>query len=73
MFYQINYALKHAYINVVHINVASAEWEYLIYHFGIIILYHDYIYFNLFIHFTHIASAYDLKAFQIKCGLISIS
>ena len=52
----------------------SAECKYLIYHSDIIIKYHDYIYFNLDYcsHFTLIASAYDLKAFQNKCGRISI-
>ena len=46
-----------------HMNVASAECKYLIYHFNIIIYKKN--------PFTQIASVYDLKAFQIKCCLIS--
>ena len=53
-----------------YMNVAFAECKYLIYHVDIIIKYHDYIYFNLLSSFH---SAYDLNAFQIKYGLISIS
>ena len=30
-----------------YMHVVSAEYKYLIYHFDIIFMYHDYIYFNL--------------------------
>ena len=46
-------------------HVVSAECKYPIYHFGIIIKYHDYIHLILDYcsYFTHIASAYDLNTF----------
>ena len=55
-----------------YMNVAPAENKYLIYHFDIIILYHEYIKFNL------LSSFYtDCRCILIeihsKCGLISIS
>ena len=55
-----------------YMNVASAERKHLIYRFKITI-YKKKILLIYGRTFTQSASACDLKAFQIKCGLITIN